>query len=163
MATKPKYPNSNIIELSEFRDFNEEDILIGSEDEGGEGGEEGKGGRGTGEPMIDPSIFGLTNHLLLEKLRQEERKLGGGYAPVTKEPRDKSHRGGEYIQGPPAHPLITLSQKNDGAPDNDSPDPRQSEEALEKYQELVLANQLRHQATPSATPKLSQGVPRLTK
>ena len=83
--------------------------------------------------------------------------------PITKEPKDKSYRGGEYIQGPPPHPLITLSQKNDGAPDSDNPDPRQNEQAIERYQELRPNLQPSPQPALTSAPKLTSGVPRLTK
>lgn len=159
-----KYSDTNIIELSEFRDLNEEeDIDSGTEGEGGEGGGEGKGGRGTGEPLVDPSIFGLTNYLLLEMLRQEERKFSHGWVPVTKEPRSEKYSGGEYIQGPPPHPLISQTQKFDGADKRDNPDPRQSEQGLERYQELRPNLQPSPQPVLTSTPKLTTGVPRLTK
>ncbi len=157
MATK-KYPASNIIEFANFRDFTAEEGVDLEEEEG----ESGKG-RGTTEPLVDPSIFGLTNYLLLEMLRQEERKFSHGWVPVTKEPKSQSYSGGEYMQGPPPHPLISLTQKYDGADKRDNPNPTQSEQGLERYQELRPNLQPAPQPALTSTPKLTSGVPRLTK
>lgn len=159
MAPKT-YSDSNIIELSEFRDLSEEeDIDSGSEGGGDEGG---TGGRGSTEPLIDPANFGLTNYLQLEILRQEERKFSHGWVPVTKDPKSQSYSGNEQMQGPPPHPLISLTQKYDGADKRDNPNPTQSEQALEKYQELRPNLQPSPQPALTSTPKLTSTVPRLT-
>ena len=112
------------------------------EEEGGdEGGEDG-GGWSSGEPLVDPSIFGLDNEQFLKMIRAEEAKFSRGWVPYTKDPNKK--RSGGLGEGPPAHPLLSESSQFSGVDPKITADPSEnmSEDAQNRYE-------LRPNLTPS--------------
>jgi|GEM_PF-3898896 len=121
------------------------------EDSGGEGdGGTGTGSPGSTEPLMDLSVFGLTStaeFLLAELIRKGEAKFG--WVPDTKDP-DKMRRAADARnRGPQRHPLLSESQRFDGADPKLNAIPTDNPEARENFNRL--ANELR----PGAQPKLA--------
>lgn len=117
----------------------------------------GTSSSGTGAPLVDPTLFGLTNHLFLELLRKEEAKIGKG-VPFTIDPNQQIRQEGQNYKTK-RHPWLN-SQRFDGIADKRlNQNPVQNTDAQKKYAELQ--NQLQNRPAPSATITPSATVPKL--
>lgn len=103
----------------------------------------GESGSTTGKPLVDPSLFGDTNHYLLNLLREVEKHFGN--VPITKEPVDRSKISGEMGAMGPQHPLFD-TQQFAGTADKLNPTKEDNSEARELYSEL------QHELTPRPSP-----------
>lgn len=160
MATKPRPEYLKIVDDPEL-DFLEQ---LEDEDEGGDSGSEGgdsSGGWDSIGPLIDMSVFGLTNFHLMELLRQAEAKLSHGWVPVTKDPLSKS-TGEKSHDGPPSHPYLEKSSEFSGIDRKQTPVPAENEKGRENY--LEARPELRPGMRPSPGPTPSTApVLKLTK
>lgn len=107
----------------------------------------GESGSTTGKPLVDPSLFGDTNHYLLNLLREVEKHFGN--VPITKEPKDRSKVSGEMSTPGPKHPLFD-TQQFAGIADDNNPTKEDNSEARELYNELKPAPA--PAARPTSTP-----------
>jgi hypothetical protein len=144
--------NSLGLSLRSHVSFNE------NEDDSDSGGE--SGGSGSTSPIIDPTLFGLTNHFLLEQIRKGEALFG--HVPFTEDPTKKNKPEGQLGKGLPSHPLFRETQQFSGISDNkNNPSPAENSEAAERMQEK-LENRLQNRLTQQNQPKISPSIPRLT-
>ena len=114
------------------------------------GGATGTGAPGSTEPLMDMSIFGLTSSaevLLAELIRKGESKFG--WVPDTKDPSKMRQEAGARNKGPQRHPLLSESQRFDGADPKLNALPTSNPEARENFNRL--ANELRPAARPTNT------------
>lgn len=120
------------------------------------------GGSGSGGgPVIDPTLFGLTNHFLLEQIRKGEALFG--HVPFTEDPTKKNRAEGELGKGLPSHPLFRDTQQFSGVSDNkNNPSPSENSKAAEQMQ-LQLQHRLQNQLTAQNQPKMLPPTPTLTR
>ncbi len=109
---------------------------------GEDGGTSGTGAPGSIAPLMDLSVFGLTSTaemVLAELIRKGEAKFG--WVPETKDPSKRRQEAGARNSGPQRHPLLSESQRFDGADPKLNALPTDNPEARENYRRL--ANELR--------------------
>lgn len=143
-------PEKNIIYPKQFDNENLLKKSYLSDESEDQGGDDGEGGWDGTAPLVDPSIFGLTNHFFMEMLREAERKFSQGQVPFTQDPNKKVS--GTPGEGPPPHPLISQSQKFSGDDPKITADATNSEQAQELYPELRNELALTHTPRPSSAP-----------
>ncbi len=124
--------------------------LDATDDDSGEEGGSGTGAPGSTEPLMDLSVFGLTSSaefLLAEQIRKGESQFG--WVPNTKDPTKPRQSAEAGNRGPQRHPLLSESQRFDGADPKLNALPTDNPEAREQYNRL--ANELRPAAKPTNT------------
>jgi hypothetical protein len=132
--------------------------LIATDDGDSEaGGSTGTGSPGSTEPLMDMSVFGLTEStefLLAQAIRKGESRFG--LPPATKDPSKKRQGLGAGNQGPQSHPLLSENQRFDGASPKDAlpvDSPEASENYAQKVEELRLEAKLTNTNTPAPAAK----------
>lgn len=144
-ATEAKSTSASLINVANLEATDDDDS--GSSEAGGA---TGTGAPGSTEPLMDMSVFGLTSSaevLLAELIRKGESKFG--VVPDTKDPSKLRQEAGARNQGPQRHPLLSESQRFDGADPKLNALPTSNPEARENFNRL--ANELRPAARPTNT------------